>query len=143
MSHWDRRFLELATLVASWSKDNSTKVGCCIVRPDKTVASLGFNGFARGIADLPERLNDREFKLATILHSEENAILHAREPLNGYTIYVSGLPPCSKCSCLLIQAGIKRVVAYNRPVPERWVESMSRASMLLQEAGVQIDLLPE
>ena len=62
LSKWDERFIELARLVAAWSKDPSTKVGAVIVRPDRTVASVGFNGFARGVDDTEERLNDRALK---------------------------------------------------------------------------------
>jgi deoxycytidylate deaminase len=36
-----------------WSKDPSTKVGAVIVRPDLTVASIGYNGFPRGMSDDP------------------------------------------------------------------------------------------
>ena len=39
MQKWDLRFIELAKLVSTWSKDPSTKVGSVIVRPNKTVAS--------------------------------------------------------------------------------------------------------
>ena len=42
---WDARFLDLAVYVADWSKDPSTKVGAVLVRPDRTIAALGFNRF--------------------------------------------------------------------------------------------------
>lgn len=38
MDKWDQRFLELAKVVSTWSKDPSTKTGAVIVRPDKTEA---------------------------------------------------------------------------------------------------------
>ena len=31
---WHGRFLDLAALISTWSKDPSTKVGAVIVRPD-------------------------------------------------------------------------------------------------------------
>ena len=46
---WETRFLEMARLVSGWSKDPSTKVGAVIVRPDKTIASVGYNGIAIGV----------------------------------------------------------------------------------------------
>ena len=52
---WDRRFLALAEHVADWSKDPSTKTGAVIVRPDRTIASMGYNGFPRGMADTDDR----------------------------------------------------------------------------------------
>ena len=56
------KFLSLAREVSTWSKDPSTQVGAVLVRPDRTVAGIGFNGFPRGIYDDPELLNDRPEK---------------------------------------------------------------------------------
>ena len=84
---WDRRFLEMARLVSSWSKDPSTKVGSVVVRHDKTVASVGFNGFPRGVADTEARLLDRSEKLDLIVHAEINALSVAHESLSGCTLY--------------------------------------------------------
>jgi len=39
--------MDLARLVASWSKDQSTQVGAVIVDQDKRIVSTGFNGFPR------------------------------------------------------------------------------------------------
>lgn len=108
---WDERFLEMASLVASWSKDPSTKVGAVIVRPDSTVCSVGFNGFPRHVDDSPELYEDRSVKYKQVKHAEENAILFTNERLDGYTLYVSPLLPCSLCAGDIIQKGIKRVVA--------------------------------
>ena len=63
---WDRRFIQMAQLVAGWSKDPSSKVGAVITR-GKFVVAVGFNGFPQGIADTSERLNNREIKYPTIL----------------------------------------------------------------------------
>lgn len=137
---WDRRFLELAAHVAGWSKDPSTKVGAVIVRPDRTIVSLGFNGFPRGVQDLDERYAERQTKYSLIVHGELNAILTAREPLHGTTLYTWPFCPCSDCAKLVIQAGVKRVVA---PVSDnsRWVESFKLTMLMFQEAGVQLELL--
>lgn len=51
---WDRYFIKMAMLVASKSKDPSTKVGCVIVGPDNEVRSTGFNGFPRGVTETAE-----------------------------------------------------------------------------------------
>lgn len=134
LSKWDARYLDLAQHVSGWSRDPSTKVGAVVVRPDKTIASMGFNGLPRGILD-DERLNDRDVKLRMILHAEQNAILSAHERLTDCTVYVWPMPPCSHCAAVLIQAGIKRVVA---PSPQRrWVESCLLGREMLREAGVE------
>lgn len=136
---WDLRFLELAKHVASWSKDPSTQTGAVIVRPDRTVASLGYNGFARGCDDSPELYADREKKYARIVHCEMNAILSAREPLHGYTLYTVSFLSCERCAVHVIQAGIRRAVAPALPehLKERWAASVAATRALYAEAGIE------
>src|SRR4051812_17995840 len=95
---WHHRFLSLAQHVAGWSKDPSTQTGCVIVRPDRTVASMGYNGFPRRVHDGYHRYNDRPTKYAMVVHAEANAILHAHDDLTGCTAYVYPWPPCSSCA---------------------------------------------
>lgn len=141
-SSWDVSYLEMADWWANRrSKDPSTKVGAVIVRPDKTPASFGFNGFPRGLSDAPELYEDRDYKLAVVVHAEENAILMAREPLHGCTIYVSRLTPCAHCASLIIQSGITRVVAEWREIPARWRANMHLALRNLLAAGVEVHLV--
>jgi dCMP deaminase len=136
---WDRYFIKTAQQISTASKDPSTKVGAVIVRPDRTIASQGYNGFPRGIADTPERLNHRETKYSLVVHAEANAILTAREPLHGYTIYTTFFS-CAGCAKLVIQAGIKRIVSPEYDV-ERWYESMRLAHQMYDEAGVAWELI--
>ena len=141
MTKWDIRFLELASLVSSWSKDPSTQTGAVIVRSDKTVASMGFNGFPRQIEDTPELLNNREEKYKRVIHCELNAIINAREQLNGYTLYNWPGQSCSRCAVHVIQAGIIRVVSYwdkDSSFIQRWFEDMKLAEFLYIEAGVKV-----
>jgi dCMP deaminase len=139
---WDRRFLELAGVFASWSKDPSTKVGCAIVGPDREVRSTGFNGFPRGVADTIERLNDRDMKYPLVCHGEENAILHAAligVSLKGCTAYINPWPPCTRCARSLAQVGIAQIVYPNGiEIPDRWKDDFKLSMSLLQEAGVQV-----
>jgi dCMP deaminase len=139
MTDWDERFLQLAQHIAQWSKDPSTKVGAVIVRPNRTIASVGYNGFPRGVND-DERLNDRPYKYAMTVHAEANAILSANERLDGCTLYVTPLSPCSSCASILIQSGIKRVVAYMPHQPEHWVDSFAIARTMLDEAGIRWEI---
>jgi dCMP deaminase len=137
---WDQRFLDLAALVATWSKDPSTQTGCVIVRPDRTIASVGYNGFPRRVADTKKRLQHRPTKYAMTVHAEVNAILAAHEPLHGCTAYVTPWPPCAPCTGAVIQAGITRVVA---PAPtaeqrERWGDSFDISETMFAEAGVRL-----
>jgi len=135
---WEKRFLEMAQLVASWSKDPSTKVGAVIVRPDMTIASVGYNGFPRGMNDHPTLYEDRDVKLSRIVHAEMNAILHAKEPLTGYTLYTWPVLTCDRCAAHVIQAGIVRVCAPKATpeLSERWREQFKKAKEYYLEGEV-------
>lgn len=135
-SKWDKRFIELAEFIGQWSKDPSTQVGAVIVRPDKTIASVGYNGFPRGTDDGAHLYEEKEVKYARIVHAEINAIISAQNAdFKGCTIYVSPLYPCPQCAAALIQAGITRVVARlsNRP---DWKDRFAISKQLMREAGV-------
>ena len=111
MSSWDEYFIRMAELVASRSKDPSTKVGCVVVSYDNTVLSTGYNGLPRGVLDLPERM-ERPVKYLWTAHAEENAVAQAARngiSLNGATAYVTH-STCCRCARALIQAGILHIV---------------------------------
>lgn len=138
MSEWGSYFLNIAEAVAQKSKDPSTKVGAVIVRPDKTIASVGYNGFPRGFNDDPKLYSDREYKYAHTIHAEMNAILFAREPLDGYVLYTYPFMPCSNCALHVAQAGITTVVAPKADPEreERWKESFDKTRKIFRELGV-------
>ena len=143
MTKWDRRFMRMAQLVSTFSKDPSTGVGCIIADQRQRIVSTGFNGLPRSVDDTPERLNNRELKLALTLHAEQKAVLFAERDIHGMTCYTWPLPPCSRCAALLIQAGIARVVAPSpsSQLAERWGESLELAIMALREAKVTVDII--
>lgn len=134
---WDRRFLELAKLVGSWSKDPSTKVGAVIADHNKIV-SVGYNGFPTGVQDSKERLIDRELKYDIVIHAEANALSFANRSVEGCTIYTYPFQPCSKCAGLIIQSGIKRVVSVVLE-QHRWKKNFELASQLFQESGIILE----
>ena len=138
MTKWDNRFLELATMVSTWSRDPSTKVGAVIVDDHNRVVSVGFNGFPRGVNDESSRYDDRELKLKMVVHAEINAILFAKQPLDGCTLYTVPFQPCSRCAAQVIQAGIKRVVTL-KSVVLRWKDDFETAKMMFAEAGVALN----
>lgn len=139
ISKWDLRFLKLAEQISLWSKDPSTKCGSVLTTLDNRLVSVGFNGFPRGIADTPQRLNDRDTKYALTVHAERNAIVLAGRPVEGTHYYGWPFGPCTPCAVLLIQAGVKRVVVPSCPADkyERWGVDLGRAVSLLIEAGVE------
>ena len=131
---WDYRFLQLAQLVAGWSKDPSTQVGAVIVDDDYRIVSVGYNGFPKKIVD-NFRLNDRKIKYDIVVHAEANALLFANKPVDGCTIYTWPFEPCPRCAGLIIQAGIKRVVSFQNK-NTRWEEDFKLSRNLFCEAGV-------
>lgn len=137
---WDHRHLELAKLVASYSKDPSTQTGAVFVDDKNRVISTGYNGFPLGIADTPERLNDRETKYSMIVHCEMNALITAQCSLEGSTLYTWPFMSCDRCCVHMIQAGVKRVVAPKASADkeERWGEAFKKTRALFAEAGVEL-----
>jgi dCMP deaminase len=87
MNQWDEFYLGMAKYIASKSKDPSTKTGAVIVRPDKSLCSIGFNGFPKKMPDDPALYANRDEKYSRIVHCEMNALLFSREQLTGYTLY--------------------------------------------------------
>ena len=137
---WDYRFMDMARLVASWSKDPSSKVGAVITR-GKFVVSVGFNGFPQGVVDSDERLTNRELKYPMILQAEINAILSARQDVRGCTIYVTPYMPCPQCAAVIVQSGISRIV-YTPSDNEKWGKPVLSTSQFA-EAGVDlVELTP-
>lgn len=130
------RFLRLAREVASWSKDPSTKVGAIIVRPDMTVASLGYNGFPRGFPDDPALYGNRDTKYRYVVHAEANAIAtHREQSLKGCTLYTWPLPTCADCCKLAIQAGVTRFVSLAPTIKQyaRWSDSFNASDDMLMK----------
>jgi dCMP deaminase len=138
---WDRRYLELAEFVAKWSKDPSTKTGAVIIDAFGKPVSFGFNGFAQGTDDSPERYADRVRKIASVIHCEENAIFFAdRDRLRGATLYTYPFMSCAKCAGAVVQVGIKRCVAPVLPphLEERWGANIAIARKDFADAGVEL-----
>jgi dCMP deaminase len=134
--NWDIRFLELARFISDWSKDPSTKVGAVIVDRNKKIVSVGYNGFPTNIKD-DERLQDRDTKYKIIVHGEINAILSANKTVDDCTLYTFPFEPCPRCAGLIIQSGIKKVVA-PKNTNTRWEEDFILSRQLFKEANIDI-----
>lgn len=140
---WDLRYIELAKLVASWSKDPGHKIGAVAVGEHGQILSTGYNGFPRGIVDSYNRLNDRDIKLKYTIHAEMNVIYNAsltNVKLENSTLYVYGLPCCEKCALGIVQAGINKVVITKQSLDdsEFWTESWKFSKALFEEVGMEI-----
>lgn len=144
MNKWDLRYLNMARLVSTWSKDPSTQTGAVIVREDKSIASVGFNGFPRSMPDTPELYNNREEKYSRIVHCEMNALLFLSENVKNYTLYTWPFMSCDRCFVHMVQAGITRFVA-PEATPElltRWGDAFDRVRMYARETNVELIEVP-
>jgi len=136
MSKWDERFMGMANLVATWSKDPSKQVGAVIVDSNNRVVSVGFNGLPKGMIDNPSL--PKKDKLAATVHAEVNAILFAKQDLTGCRLY-STFPICASCASVIIQSGIKTVhMQDTMGGSSSWKESCVLAEDNMVEAGVKI-----
>lgn len=137
---WDSRYLGLAHHIAQWSKDPRAKVGAVLVNQRfARVVATGFNGFPSNVEDSAERLENKTKKLQMILHAEQNALLHAGRDARECDAYVVGKPVCNVCATLLIQSGVRRVVAAapRANTDSYWDKVGLLAIDMLREAGVE------
>lgn len=141
---WDMRFIDMAKLVAEWSKD-STKIGAVAVGDNRRVLSTGYNGFPRDIEDSVERYENREEKYKYVTHAEQNCIYSAcfnGISLRNSSLYVWGLPICNECAKGIIQVGISRVIlpsnVFHSPV---WNERFEITKEMFLEANVAITVV--
>jgi dCMP deaminase len=135
---WDRRFLDMTSHPKSWSKDPSTQVGALLVSHDRRTIIVGYNGFPSRLSDHESLYEHRPTKYGRILHAEENAVINARQSVEGFTLY-SPVPPCTHCALIVIQAGIARCVVHTptEDIMSRWGDSIANARELFAEAGVE------
>lgn len=141
LSKWDRRYIELAQQISTWSKDPSRKIGAVAVGSKGQILSQGYNGFPRGILDLQERYENREVKYKHVVHAEMNVIYNATfsgVSLDGASLFVYGLPVCNECAKGIIQVGIQRVVIYtDEIVPAIWTDAFSLTWDMFKETNVK------
>ncbi len=136
--------MEVAELVATWSKDTSTKVGAVVVGPDREIRSTGYNGVVRGVDDdIPERM-ERPTKYDFFEHAERNSVYNAcliGASLKGCVIYVTAMP-CPDCARAIIQSGIKMVVTHKVEIDAStptgtWRDKLVYSEQMFKEAGVE------
>jgi dCMP deaminase len=131
---FDKAYLKMALEWGKLSHCKRKQVGALIVK-DRMIISDGFNGTPTGFDNCCEDENG-----ATkweVLHAEANAILKvasSTQSAKNATLYVT-LSPCTQCSKLIHQAGIKRVVYANAYKDDAGLK-------FLEKAGIEIINLP-
>ncbi len=149
MNKWDKRFMEMASVIASWAScyQEARKIGAVIVK-DKRIMTTGYNGAPAGVKTCVERgecmrrkLNipsGTHHELCYAVHAEQNAIIQAARlgvSIAGATLYCTH-QPCVLCAKMIVNAGIVRVV-YREGYPDEFSVRM------LQEGGVLLERYEE
>ena len=143
-SKWDKRFMRVAQEISSWSKDPSKQIGAVAVNSDRRILATGYNGFPKGIEDIPARYEDRSIKYDLVVHAEMNCIYNATFSgisLKDATMYVWGLPVCHDCAKGIIQVGINRIVIGMMDSPQKWLDSFEKSRRMFDESDVVVDFL--
>lgn len=136
---WDNRWIDMAQLVASWSKDRSRKTGAIIVDARNVLVAVGWNGFPRGLDDEAPARHERPAKYQWTEHAERNAVYNAAAKgisTAGCRMYLSWYP-CADCARAIIQSGISSLVAVEPDWSDpKWAADFKTVKEMLDEAGV-------
>ena len=92
--NWNKRFIDLAEHISTWSKDRSTQCGAVIADKENRVVSLGYNGFPTGFNDDIDSRHESPVKYSYTEHAERNAIYNAARigvSTRGCTMYLKCL----------------------------------------------------
>ena len=126
---WDSYFMQMAIVASSRAACSRRQVGAVIVR-ERNILATGYSGPPKGVPHydtagcLRTELNvpsGERHELCRGLHAEQNAIIQAAYhgvSIKGATIYCTN-QPCSICTKMLINAGIREIVyllPYNDPL---------------------------
>ena len=142
----DEYFKQMVEVVASRSTCivPGRQFGAIVVK-NKQVISTGYNGAPTGISHCTEetclrtRMNipsGERHELCRGLHAEQNAIIQAAlhgVSVNNADIYITN-QPCSICTKMLINSGIKKFIFENPYNDELAME-------MIKEAGVEVVII--
>ena len=147
MDKWDKRFLDMSELVATWSScfQPNRQIGAVIVK-DKRIMTTGYNGAPSGVESCKSKgyclrrqlsiPSGTQLETCYAVHAEENTICQSAKlgiSVDGGTLYCTH-QPCVVCCRMMINAGIKRVV-YKYGYPSEF------SLKLFAEAGVVVEQL--
>lgn len=143
---WDEYFISIAELVGSRATCSRGRSGCVIVR-DKRILVTGYVGSPAGLPHCDEighemhkvvhdDGSESEHCVRTA-HAEQNAIAQAAKlgvSVDGATLYCH-MVPCYTCAKLIINAGIKKVVALKD------YHAGKRSKEIFEQSGLKLHLL--
>ncbi len=141
---WDRYFMQIATVVAGRATCLRRRIGAVLVL-EKRILATGYNGAPSGLRHCKEVgclrrekgiPSGQRHELCRGLHAEENALIQAARygaRSEGAALYTTHVP-CVMCTKMIINCGVRRIVAVE-PYPDELAEQM------LGEAGIELTLL--
>jgi len=149
MDKWDKRFMDMAEFVSSWTScaRKGRAIGAVIVK-DKRILTTGYNGAPSGVTNCRDKgfcMRDQlgiasgtRAEMCYAVHAEQNAIVQAAKQgiaVDGATLYCTH-QPCTICTRLIINSGIKRVI-YKYPYPDEF------SMQLFKEANILVEKFDE
>jgi len=146
--NWDRYFLDLCEAVSKRATCDRGRSGCVIVK-DKRILTTGYVGSPAGLPHCDEIEHDmrKVFDDAgnvtqhcvRTLHAEQNAIIQAARfgvSIEGATLYCK-MVPCRSCAMMIINSGIKHVVA------EKHYHAEADTVKMFKDAGVGLAVMSD
>lgn len=145
---WDEYFMEVCRAIAKRATCDRGRSGCVIAR-DNQLLVTGYVGAPRGLPHCDDA--GHQFKkiqhedgsvsqhCVRTVHAEQNAICQAAKrgiSIDGATLYCK-MTPCRTCTMLIINCGIKRVIA------EKRYHDSADSIELFKQAGVILEHLSD
>ncbi len=143
---WDEYFMNITRIVGTRATCDRGRSGCVIVR-DKRILVTGYVGSPVGLEhcdevghEMSKFIGDdgRQSEHCTrTIHAEQNAIAQAAQmgiAINNSTLYCK-MTPCYTCAKLIINAGVRRVVA------EMDYHRGEKTKKVFKEAGVAFEIM--
>jgi dCMP deaminase len=143
---WDEYFMEVCNAISKRATCDRGRSGCVIAK-DHQILVTGYVGAPAGLPhcdDVGHKFKKMIHEDGRItehcvrtVHAEQNAICQAAKrgiAIDGATLYCR-MTPCRTCAMLIINCGIKRVVA------ERRYQDSQDTIEMFEEAGVQLEHL--
>ncbi len=140
---WDDYFLQIADAAASRATCDRGRSGCVIVR-NKSILVTGYVGSPAGLPHCDEAGHQMKKVVhedghvtqhcTRTVHAEQNAICQAARygiALEGATLYCR-MTPCRTCAMLIINCGIRRVVA------ERRYHAAEESEEMFRKVGIEL-----
>lgn len=143
---WDEYFLNIMQTIGTRSTCDRGRLGCVIVK-DRRIISGGYSGSPAGC----KHCDEVGHEMHTVIqedgtesrhcirtsHAEQNAIVQAAKAgvsTDGSVLYIK-MTPCYTCAKMIINAGIKKVVALND------YHAGARSREIFKEAGIEYVLV--